>query len=82
MTSRKNRWCFSWLFDPIREREEFLRKITFPKTLRWDRGSLIETTDIPLPVFCTHADLFENDDYDHRPGLVPEEKLDKYYWQG
>ena len=70
-----------WFFDPIKEREEFLRKITFPIRSRRNQGSLIETANSPLQVLCTLADLIENDDYDHRPGLVPEEKLDKYYWQ-
>lgn len=69
------------LFNPIRDREEFLRKITFPKTLRWNHGSLIETTDKILPVFCTHAQLMENGNFDRRPGLVSPEKLDSYYWQ-
>jgi|TARA_R110000868_G_scaffold121960_1_gene323500 hypothetical protein len=70
-----------WIFDPISEREEFLRKITLPQTSRWNHGSLIETTDKPLQVCCTHAQLMEHGNFDRRPGLVSPEKLDSYYWQ-
>jgi hypothetical protein len=70
-----------WLFDPIREREEFLRKITLPNRSRRNQGSLIETANSPLQVLCTHADLISNITDDRRPGLVPSEEIDKYYWQ-
>jgi len=70
------------LFNPIRDREEFLRKITFPKTLRWDRGSLMGMYDQKqhLQTECDYAELISPAYYYHRPGLVSVEKLDSYYW--
>lgn len=70
-----------WFFDPIKEREEFLRKITLPNRSRRNQGSLIETANTPLQAVCTHADLISNITDDRRPGLVPSEEIDTYYWQ-
>jgi len=73
MTSHKNRWCFGWIFD---------RRECAAKTIPYrNQGSLIETTNEALQATHTHADLISNITDDLRPGLVPSEEIDKYYWE-